>query len=98
MAVVCRANAVKICARSGCDNAVKKPTAKYCSVQCCAGDPARHARLSVQARRNARRTTLPLSRQLSFSLNVSPSNPEWEIARLCETREDLPLGMARLAG
>lgn len=91
------ANMQKTCSRSGCSNNVKKPTAKYCSVQCCAKDPARLARLSLQARRNARRTVLPMAHQLSLGL-TSRSNPEWEIARLGETREDIPMGMARLAG
>jgi hypothetical protein len=92
-----RLGALRVCARGGCGNSVKKPTAKYCSVGCCAADPERHARLRVQAQRNARRSVLPLTRQLSLELVVAPGNPEAQIAILCDGREDLPRGMSRLA-
>jgi hypothetical protein len=88
----------RVCTRNGCVNAVKKPTAKYCSVGCCAKDPARHARLRAQARRGARRSILPMSHQLSLGLPAVPANPEALIATLCDGREDLPRGMSRLAG
>jgi len=42
---------LKICARPGCEASVKKTTAKYCSIHCCAIDPSRKERLRRQARR-----------------------------------------------
>lgn len=83
------------CSRPGCIMTVKKPTAKYCSVQCCALDPERHERLRLQARRS-RRTVLPMARQLSWDHFDSP-DPEALIARTCEGREDVPVGMSRFA-
>jgi hypothetical protein len=75
---------------------VKKKTAKYCSVRCCAIDPERHERLRQQARRASR--PLPMSRQLSLSLRTQPFDPEALLAQLCADREDIPEGMARFAG
>lgn len=90
-------HSARTCARRGCAQPVKKPTGKYCSVQCCAIDPERNERLRVQARRAGRRTVLPLSRQLSMPFTRS-DNPEALLARLCEGREDTPMGMSRLGG
>ena len=87
---------VRTCARIGCGRTVKKPTAKYCSVQCCAIDPERHARLREQAQRAARTTWLPMTRQLSLTFNTSSENPEAQLALLCQGREDVPSGMSRL--
>ena len=93
-----RLPAVRLCARSGCGEAVKKPTNKYCSVRCCATDPERLERLRAQAHRSARRTVLPLAHQLSFDIWGSTSaNPEAEIDLVGEGREDVPRGMSRLA-
>jgi hypothetical protein len=75
---------------------VKKATAKYCSVRCCAVDPERHARLRLSAQRSNRRV-LPMTRQLSFGLNPA-NNPEAVISRISESREDVPRGMSRLCG
>lgn len=79
-------------------NPVKKRTAKYCSVQCCAADPERHRRLRTQATKSARRSVLPMVHQLSLGLPSAPQNPEAQIATLCDGREDLPQGMSRLFG
>lgn len=89
---------LRICARRGCDSAVKKPTAKYCSIQCCTLDPERHARLRTQARRHARSTLVPMSRQLAMPFNGTSLDPEAMIARLCEGRDDVPGGLSRLIG
>ena len=83
----------RVCARVGCVAAVKKPTAKYCSVRCCAIDPERHERLRAQARRTSAR---PLTMARQLSLNVT-FDPEAHLAQLCQGREDVPAGMSRLA-
>ena len=83
----------RICARRGCGTAVKKPTAKYCSVRCCAIDPERHERLRAQARRASARP-LTMAHQLSLSVAF---DPEAQLAQLCQGREDAPAGMSRLA-
>ena len=87
----------RTCCRRGCNDPVKKPTAKYCSVQCCAIDPERHERLRKQARRG-KTSLVPMSRQLSFNITGSAVNPEAQLAFFGEGREDIPAGMARLAG
>lgn len=84
----------RVCARRGCNVTVKKPTAKYCSVQCCSIDPERLEKLRAQARRSSRRTVLPMARQLQISF--SSGNPEEMLNALCEGREDVPGGMRRL--
>jgi len=92
-----RLPSVRLCARIGCSEPVKKPTNKYCSVRCCAIDPERLERLRAQAHRNSRRTVLPLAHQLSLEIwGSSLANPEAEIDRLGDAREDVPLGMSRL--
>lgn len=85
----------RVCARRGCNATVKKPTAKYCSVQCCSIDPERLEKLREQARRSSRRTVLPMARQLQMSF-ASGANPEELLNALCEGREDVPAGMRRL--
>jgi len=84
----------RVCARRGCNATVKKPTAKYCSVQCCSLDPERLEKLRTQARLSSRRTVLPMARQLQMSF--APANPEDMLNSLCEGREDVPAGMRRL--
>ncbi|MFN2539403.1 MAG: hypothetical protein ABR549_14810 [Mycobacteriales bacterium] len=84
----------RVCARRGCNAAVKKPTAKYCSVQCCSIDPERLEKLREQARRSSRRSVLPMARQLQISF--ASGNPEEMLNGLCEGREDVPAGMRRL--
>lgn len=91
----CHRDHPRICARAGCTQPVKKPTAKYCSVRCSSLDPERCARLRLQARR-AGRTVLPMARQLTMTLTASPD--EAHLARLGAGREDIPAGMSRLAG
>jgi hypothetical protein len=86
----------RTCARRGCSVTVKKPTAKYCSVQCCSLDPERLEKLRAQARRASRRTVLPMARQLSMNFAAAASNPEDLLNTLCEGREDVPAGMRRL--
>jgi len=83
----------RLCARRGCGAAVKKPTAKYCSVRCCAIDPERHERLRAHARRASAR---PLTMAHQLSLNVT-FDPEAQLAQLSQGREDVPAGMSRLA-
>ena|SRR5438132_9697376 len=87
---------LRICARPGCGASVKKPTAKYCSIRCCAIDPERHERLRMQARRNQR--PLPMTRQLSIGFPAGGIESEAQLAALCEGREDVPAGMSRLVG
>ena len=89
-------NALRVCARRGCNRAVNKRTAKYCSVRCCTIDPERHARLRLSAHRSSRRV-LPMSRQLTFGLTPS-IGPEAELMRLPAGREDVPRGMSHLCG
>lgn len=84
----------RICARRGCATPVKKATAKYCSVRCCAVDPERHARLRLSAQRSNRRV-LPMTRQLRLGFNPA-TNPEAAISRISAGREDVPQGMSRL--
>lgn len=88
--------APRLCARRGCNEPVKKKTAKYCSVRCCAIDPERQERLRTQARRAAR--TIPMTRQLALNLTAPAFDPEALLAQLCRDREDVPEGMARFAG
>ena len=85
--------AYRICARRGCGDAVKKPTAKYCSVRCCAIDPERHERLRAQARRASARP-LTMAHQLSMTVTFEA---EAKLDELCQGREDVPAGMSRLA-
>ncbi len=75
---------------------VKKATAKYCSVRCCAVDPERHARLRLSAQRSSRRV-LPMTRQLNLGISTG-NNPEAALARISQGREDVPQGMSRLCG
>jgi hypothetical protein len=85
----------RVCARRGCSITVKKPTAKYCSVQCCSIDPERLEKLRTQARRAGRSAVIPMARQLQISF-TTPVNPEELLNSLCEGREDVPAGMRRL--
>ncbi|MBV8446148.1 MAG: hypothetical protein JOZ92_09550 [Candidatus Dormibacteraeota bacterium] len=89
-------NEPRTCARRGCEQPVKKRTAKYCSVRCCAIDPERQERLRAQARRASARP-LPMTRQLSMDLRAPAFDPEALLAQLCRGREDVPEGMARFA-
>jgi len=87
----------RTCARRGCGALVKKSTAKYCSIRCCAIDPERHERLRNQARR-AGAHPLPMTRQLSLGFPILRLDTEAQLAQLCEGREDVPAGMSRLVG
>jgi hypothetical protein len=91
---------LRTCARRGCSAAVKKPTAKYCSVRCCSIDPERLEKLRAQARRASRQPVLPMARQLHLNFTASaatmPANPEELLNLLCQGREDVPAGMSRL--
>jgi hypothetical protein len=78
------------CARWGCDKAVKKPTNKYCSRECCIADPERIERI----RESSRRQVLPLARQLDLSVWA---NEESGLAAVCAGVEDAPAGLSRLA-
>lgn len=82
--------ALRICARSGCCNLVKKRTAKYCSVRCSAEDPDRRARLSKRAREGR---LLPLARQLPLAFD----SDELSIATVAKGREEIPQGLSRWA-
>ncbi len=86
----------RVCRRIGCGQPVKKITAKYCSVPCCATDPERI--VALRARSKARsRSVLPMSRQLTMPFAGS-GNPEDILGRLFEGRDDVPRGMSRLVG
>jgi hypothetical protein len=82
----------KICARPGCDAFVKKATAKYCSIRCCALDPSRQERLRRQARRAP---IVPLAHQLSLMFQVH-SDIEASLDGRTFGREDIPAGLQRL--
>lgn len=82
--------ALRICARSGCPNLVKKQTAKYCSVRCSAEDPDRRARLSQRAKTGR---LLPLARQLPLAFG----GEEMTIAATLPGREEVPQGLSRWA-
>lgn len=79
----------------GCHQQVKKSTAKYCSVTCCSSDPERIAVMRERSRARGR-MVLPLSRQLTMPF-AGAANPEAELARFCDGRDDVPRGMSRLA-
>ena len=81
---------LRLCARIGCDNAVKKPTNKYCSRACCIADPERNERL----RQSSRRRVLPMARQLDLAVW---GNEESALAAVCIGVEDAPAGLSRLA-
>ncbi|MHB8324682.1 MAG: hypothetical protein ACYDEA_07120 [Candidatus Dormibacteria bacterium] len=94
MALVARSSgssvALRVCARVGCPNLVKKHTAKYCSVPCSAQDPDRRARLRERARSG---TVLPLARQLQLDFD----SEEQQIASIATGREEVPQGLRRWA-
>ena len=83
---------LKICARSGCDASVKKATAKYCSIRCCAMDPNRQERLRRQARRAP---IIPLAHQLPLMFQVH-RDIEASLDDRTFGREDIPAGLQRL--
>ena len=83
---------LKICARPGCENAVKKATAKYCSIRCCAVDPVRQERLRQQARRAP---IVPLAHQLSMMFQIHP-DMEASLDERTVGRDDIPAGLQRL--
>ena len=83
---------LKVCARPGCEALVKKTTAKYCSIGCCAADPNRQERLRRQARRAP---ILPLAHQLSIIFQVH-SDIEASLDDRVMSREDVPAGLQRL--
>lgn len=83
---------LKICARPGCEASVKKATAKYCSIRCCAVDPDRQERLRRQARRAP---IVPLAHQLSIIFQVHP-DIEASLDERWTNREDIPAGLQRL--
>ena len=82
----------KTCARAGCTNLVKKPTARYCSIGCCAQDPVRKERLRRQARRAP---IVPLAHQLSLTFKANPDLEAWLMAQL-PNGEEIPAGLQRL--
>jgi len=82
----------RICARPGCIASVKKATAKYCSISCCALDPSRQERLRRQARRAP---IVPLAHQLSIIFQVHP-DIEASLDERTFGREDIPAGLQRL--
>ena len=83
---------LKICARPGCEASVKKATAKYCSISCCAMDPNRQERLRRQARRAP---IVPLAHQLSIIFQVH-RDIEASLDDRTFGREDIPAGLQRL--
>jgi hypothetical protein len=83
---------LKGCARPGCQSLVKKATAKYCSIGCCAADPNRQERLRRQARRAP---IVPLAHQLSIMFQVHP-DIEASLDDRTMSRDDMPAGLQRL--
>ncbi len=84
---------VKVCASPYCARGVKKPTAKYCSIRCCAEDPVRKERLRRQARRAP---IVPLAHQLAMSFRTYPDIEDGLDARI-PSRDDIPAGLQRLS-
>ena len=82
----------KRCATPGCDKPVKKSTARYCSIRCCAKDPVRIERLRRQARRAP---IVPLAHQLSMVFQVH-QDMEASLDERTLSREDVPGGLQRL--
>src|SRR5438270_4340597 len=82
----------KVCARPGCQASVKKATAKYCSISCCALDPDRQERLRRQARRAP---IVPLAHQLSIIFQIH-ADIESSLDERTLGREDTPAGLQRL--
>ena len=82
--------ALRVCARTGCAELVKKQTAKYCSVQCSSLDPDRRARLRERARSGR---VIPLARQLRLDFE----SEEMGLALLDNGREEIPRGLSRWA-
>ncbi|MGC8461159.1 MAG: hypothetical protein ACP5OR_04875 [Candidatus Dormibacteria bacterium] len=59
----------------------------------------RRERIRKQVRRSAKRTILPMAKQLSLDPYLNRFNPELElIQNSCTAREDVPAGMSRLVG
>ena len=87
-----RVVAKKTCAHSGCEAPVKKATARYCSIRCCATDPVRQERLRRQARRAS---IVPLAHQLHLVFPVH-ADIETALDRDGIDREDIPAGLQRL--
>jgi hypothetical protein len=87
-----QAASLKICARPGCEASVKKATAKYCSIRCCALDPSRKERLRRQARRAP---IIPLAHQLPLMFQVH-RDIEASLDDRTFGREDIPAGLQRL--
>jgi hypothetical protein len=85
-------SSLKRCACPGCENPVKKVTARYCSIRCCAQDPVRHERLRRQARRAP---IVPLAHQLSIMFQIHPDIESFMDDRTLN-REDVPAGLQRL--
>ncbi len=83
---------LKLCARLGCHDPVKKSTARYCSILCCAQDPVRKERLRRQARRAP---IVSLAHQLSLSFKAHSDIEAWLDERILD-REDIPAGLQRL--
>jgi hypothetical protein len=83
---------LKVCARPGCEATVKKATAKYCSISCCAKDPGRQERLRRQARRAP---IIPLAHQLPLMFGVH-RDIEASLDDRTFGREDIPAGLQRL--
>ena len=83
---------LKRCACPGCENPVKKATARYCSIRCCAQDPVRQERLRRRARGAL---VVPLAHQLSISFQVHP-DIESPLDDRTLSREDVPAGLQRL--
>src|SRR5438067_13263224 len=82
----------RICARPGCCASVKKATAKYCSISCCAIDPSRQERLRRQARRAP---IIPLAHQLSIIFLVHP-DIDASVDEQTLGPADLPAALRRL--
>jgi hypothetical protein len=71
---------------------VKKSTARYCSIRCCAQDPVRKERLRRQARRAP---IVPMAHQLSLTFKANPDLEAWLMAQL-PNGEEIPAGLQRL--
>jgi len=85
-------DSAKLCASPSCQRPVKKPTARYCSIRCCAQDPVRKERLRRQARRAP---IVPLAHQLAMTFTAHPDIEVW-LDTQGFTREDIPAGLQRL--
>jgi hypothetical protein len=89
---------LRLCARKGCGESVKKPTNRYCSRACCAADPERIARLRHRAPLIPLHSEPPLREAgLPWPSELPAGNAEELFLEGQQAREECPAGLSRLA-